>query len=112
MTIQIKFSKDDEKVGFVEGIVRIQGRRLFFKFNSSDIAQNMMAKLQAGGAIITSGRKWIRVNIFGTHELVKLGGEEFNPKEKTNEEIEIILTKFYQIQYARAGFEIVTTKLE
>lgn len=112
MTTQIKFTKEDQKMGLVEGLIRIKGKRVFFKFNNSDIAQNMVAKLQQGGAIITPGRKWIRVNMFGTHELVKLGGHEFNPQTKTNEAVEVILTEFYQIQYARAGFEINTSKIE
>lgn len=111
MVIQIKFTKDDPNMGNIKGLLRIDGKKLFFKFNNSDVANSMIAQLQQKGAIITNGRKWIRANIFGNHERVKLGGEEFDPKEKTPEQLEIILTQFYQVNYARAGFEIVTTKI-
>lgn len=112
MAIQINFEKQDPQMGHVKGILRIKGKRLFFKFNNSDIANNMMAQMQQRGAIITPGRKWIRVNLFGTHESVKLNGEEFNPQEKTPEQLEVIQTEFYQFQYTKAGFEVKTKKIE
>jgi len=111
MPTQIDFKKDDPNVGNVKGKLRIKGKDLFFKFNQSEVAQQMIAKMQSGGAIITPGRKWIKVNMFGNHEEVKMGNNVFEPKEKTSEELEIILTEFYQAQYTRAGFEVETKKI-
>lgn len=112
MVIQIKFKKKDEKMGEVKGLLRIEGKLLYYQFSNSDMAQTMLAKMQSGGAIITTGRKWMRVNIFGEHEEVKLGGRTFNPKETPEDQIEKILTEYFQVQYARAGFELTTEKLK
>lgn len=101
---QITFEKDDPSMGSISGILRIKGKICYFKYEQSAQAQAMMERLQASGAIITPGRKWIRVNLFGENKDVKLGNEEFNVDDKTEEEIEDILNKFFGEKYVQAGF--------
>jgi len=102
--IQINFKKLGTGAGDVEGILRIDGKILFYKFNDSKYAQQAMAQMQSKGAIITPGRGWIRVNMFGELVDVKLGNREFNVKETTEKEMEIILKEFYTENYIKAGF--------
>lgn len=103
---QIKFTKEDPNMGEVTGLLRIKGKLLFFKFNNHEYARQIMAEMQKKGAIITSGgsNRWIRVNIFGAIEEVKLGGIQFNVKEKSEDEVQDILTDFYMLNYTKAGF--------
>lgn len=102
--IQINFEKKGTGAGDVKGILRIDGKILFFKYNDNQYAQQAMAQMQSKGAIITPGRGWIRVNMFGVHEEVKLGGHVFNPQTISNEEVEIILRDFYIENYSKSGF--------
>ena len=98
---QINFKQNQ-----VKGILRIIGKDLFFKFNDSQYAQNMIFQMQQNGAIINISRTWVRVNIFGDNEYIKLGENEFNVKETSIEEIEQILCDFYAQKYKEAKFEV------
>lgn len=103
---QITFSKDnDANFGDVKGIVRIDGKILYFQFNNHQVAQNMMSQMQAKGAIITTGRKWIRVNMFGQLTDVKIGNYEFDVSKTSSGEVEEILKNFYMEKYIEAGFK-------
>ncbi len=104
---QINYEQKNEKVGDCKGILRIKDKLLYFKFNNNQYAQQMVAQMQERGAIITPGRGWIRVNIFGVIENVKLGNIEFNPQEKSEEEVELILYDFYLDHFTKAGFKCV-----
>jgi len=103
--IQIDFEKLGTGAGDVKGILRIDGKLIFYQFNSNQYAQQAIAQMQARGAIITPGRKWIRVNMFGEHEEVKIGNKEFNVKEVSNREVELILRDFYIQKYSESGFK-------
>ncbi len=102
--IQINFEKKGTGAGDVQGILRIDGKILFYKFNDSQYAQQAISQMQSKGAIITLGRGWVRVNMFGQLTDVKLGNREFNVKETTDKEMEIILRDFYVENYAKSGF--------
>ncbi len=104
---QITFKQKNSQLGDVKGILRIDKKLLYFKFNNTPQAQQMMVQMQKKGAIITPGgeRKWIRVNMFGNLDNVNLGKGEFNPKEKSDEEIEKMLFDFYLENYTKANFE-------
>ena len=101
---QLKFSKDDPSMGKIDGLMRVDKKILYFKYNQSQQAQAMMQSLQAKGAIITPGRSWIRVNLFGENKEVNLGNEQFNVDDKSDDEISNILIKFFAEKYAQAGF--------
>lgn len=102
--IQIICQKEDPNMGNVKVKIRIKGKIIFFKFNQSEIANQIMAKMQKAGAIITPGKGWIKVNIFGENKEIKLGTDEFNVNDKTDSEIEKILGNFYIINYTKTGF--------
>lgn len=111
MPIQIKFTKDDSNMGYIAGVLRIKGKKIYFKSKHSGYTDGMIAKLQTGGAVVTRGNgNWIRIDILRDLDWVKLGGEPFNPKELSENEIELILANYFQVQYARAGFKIKTDK--
>ncbi|MFW6173150.1 MAG: hypothetical protein ACOC5T_05340 [Elusimicrobiota bacterium] len=102
--IQINFEKKGTGAGDVKGILRIDNKLIFFQYNNNQYAQQAMAQMQAKGAIITPGRKWIRVNMFGDLEEVKLGNNEFNVKKISGEELELILRDFFLENYSKSGF--------
>ncbi len=108
---QLKFNKKDPTMGDVSGILRVDGKILYFKFNQSEPAQNMIATTKAKGAIVTEGRKWIRINIFAENKEVILNKEQFNVDEKTDDEVEDILIRFYGEKYTQAGFECEISEL-
>lgn len=105
---QLNFSKKDPKMGDISGILRVDKRICFFKFQDSQQAQAMINNMQTKGAIITPGRKWIRVNLFGNNKEVILGREQFNVDDKTDEEMEKILFTFFCEKYTQAGFDCKT----
>lgn len=102
---QLNFNKKDPKMGDISGILRVDGKTCFFKFKDSQHSQTMIAKMQTKGAIITPGRKWIKVNLFGENKEVILGREQFNIDDKTDSELENILFNFFSEKYTQAGFE-------
>jgi len=110
--IQINFEKKGTGAGDVQGILRIQGKILFYKFNDNQYAQQTITQMQAKGAIITMGRGWIMVNIFGQLTDIKLGNQEFNVQDKTDQEMEFILRDFYAENYVKSGFKIEVKEIE
>ena len=108
---QLKFKKQDQSVGEVEGILRIDGKICYFKFNNNEYASAMIDKMKAKGAAIVAGRKWIRVNMFVAGEEFILGKEKFNINEKTGDEIEKILLIFFNEKYIQAGFECESSEI-
>jgi len=101
---RLDFYKRDNSMGEINGTLLINKKICYFKYNQSQQAQAMMESLQSKGAIITPGRKSIRVNLFGDNKEVKMGDEQFNVDEKTDEEVEDILIKFFGLKYSQAGF--------
>jgi len=108
---QLKFNKKDPNMGDVSGILRIDGKILYFKFNQSEQAQAIITSTKARGAIVTEGRKWIRINIFAENKEVILNKEQFNVDDKTDNEVEDILLRFYSEKYTQAGFECEISEL-
>jgi hypothetical protein len=109
---QINFSQKGTPQGDINGIMRISGKLLYLKLNNNQYAQQFLAQMQQKGAIITLGRGWARINIFGVHDWVKLGDIEFNPQEKKDEEMEEILLRFYLQKYKEAKFELTWKEVE
>jgi hypothetical protein len=108
---QLNFSKKDPNMGDISGILRVDGIICYFKFQQSQQAQSLMENMAAKGAIITPGRKWIRVNIFGNNKEVILGREQFNVDDKKPEEVEKILFTFFSEKYTQAGFDCQVKEL-
>ena len=102
---QLNFNKKDSTIGDVSGILRVDGILCYFRFNESQQAQSMINNMKAKGAIVTPGRKWVRINIFGNNKEVILGREQFNVDDKSPEEVEKILFIFFSEKYTQAGFD-------
>ena len=103
---EITYSQKGSQMGDLKGVLRIIGKLLYFKFNNNQYAQQVVAQLQAKGAIINLGKGWIRVDMFRDLEEVRLGEKEFNTKKTSDEEIEELLHDFYINHFKKSGFKI------
>lgn len=103
---EIIYSQVHPNLGVLRGVCRILGKFLYFKFNNTEQANNMIAQLEQRGALIEQAGGWIKVFMFTKGEIYKLGGIEFNINEKSEEEMEQILYNFYYNQFTRMGFKI------
>lgn len=110
--LQIDYSQKSPEMGELKCILRVDGRHLFFQFNNSGHAQQVMAQLQQKGAIIVPGNKWIKVDMFGIHEEVKLGNEIFSLTKTPKDTVEKILGDFYMENFTKAGFKCKIKKLK
>ena len=73
--------------------------------NSTDYVNKLIADFEKKGASIVKGNGgWMRVDIIKDTPTVKLGDVTFEPKEKTPEEIEVILYEFFFKKYREAKF--------
>jgi len=104
---ELNIKQTHPQLGKVEGIMRILGHIIFLKFNSNQYAEQVITMLQSKGAVITRGKGWIRVNMFGTNKSAKLGNMEIWLEEETPEQIEIKLRDFFKQKYLEAKFEVV-----
>ena len=94
--------------GKIQIYCRIDGKFIYFKFNSSQYANQMVAQMKMKGADIEFGKhnNWIKVDIIKDNELVKFGNMELDIKEMTNSEIEDFLLNFYKQKYEEAKFKV------
>lgn len=106
MPKEIKFSQKNATYGQINGVMRVIGRSLYYPNNNSPQVLQVLSQLKSGGAKLTYSPKWIQIDIFGENTLVKLGNEEFNLSQSSNEEIEQKLYVFYMLQYKKAGFNV------
>lgn len=94
--------------GLIKGLLRIQGKILYFKCNNNNYSAQMLNQMRARKAEIVEGDGWIRIDLFKNQESpeIILGDYKFNIEETPEEEIENILTKFYVTQYTKAKFQV------
>ena len=89
--------------------LRFIGKHIFMKGvqNSSHYVDNVIADMRNKGAIVQKGNGgWMRIDIIQDHEVVKLGEQEFNPKEVSEETVEEILYNFYAEKFTQAKFAV------
>lgn len=108
MPKEIIFEQRNPKLGLIKGVLRIVGRIIFLKFNNLKYSKDLISQMKLRGAKVVQGRNWIRVDMFHNKENVKLGNNEFNVKEKSDDEMELILYNFYLNQYIKSGFKIIS----
>lgn len=99
---EFKFYKDN-----VSGIFRVIGRYLFFKYSNTEQSKMIINEFMKKGVNVQEGRGWIRVDLIGKRELIKLGDYEISTDEPLDD-IEIKLYKFYTEQYRKLGFKVET----
>jgi len=99
---EINFKKSTPK-GLVSGILRIINKDLFFKYNDTNYSKQIIKNFRDKGVDIEEGKGWIKVNLLGKNEVIKLGEIEID-KEEPNETIEKKLFDFYLNQYKIMGF--------
>ena len=103
---EITFIKTDSPFGKIKGTLRIIGKILYYKFNENQYSTQIIEQLKQKGAMITRAKGWIRIDMFIDKDKVKLNDKEFNINETPEEEIENILTEFYQNKYKTSGFQV------
>ena len=100
---QFKFMKSTGQ-GIVDGVIRILGKFIYFKYNDSTYAKQAVASYRSKGIKIEEGKGWVRVDILGENPVVKLGEYEIDQEEDPEYEIEDKLYNFYKEQFTIAGF--------
>jgi len=103
---QLTYTQNNPQLGKLKGVLRIIGKMLYFKFNNSQQANQMIQQMQSKGAVIIMGRKWIKIDMFRGQEYVKLGEKEFDVSKLSDNEAEKILFDFYKAQFTKANFEV------
>lgn len=103
---QLIYTQENPQLGKIKGVLRIIGKLLYFKFNNSQQANQMIQQMQSKGAVIIMGRKWIKIDMFRDREYVKLGEKEFDVSKLSDDEVEKILFDFYKTQFKKANFEV------
>ena len=92
--------------GTIKGVLRIVHTKIFFKYNDSQMARNVIEEYRKKGVKVTFSSKndWIMVEPFEGFELIKLRDKELDIKESTVEETEQFLIDFYESEYKRLGY--------
>lgn len=111
MPKEIIFEQKNPQVGKVKGKLRIINHLLFIKVNSLQYAQQLIKKFRDAGCSVDMGKGWIQINLFYTHNPIRLGNEELNYKEEKPGIIENKLYNFYMIQYAKSGMKVEGNEL-
>ena len=104
----LKAAQFNPNSGKVQIFCRIDGKFIYFKFNSNQYASQMVAQMKSKGAEIEFGKHntWIRIDIIRDNDFVKFGDIELDVKEMSNEQIEDFLVKFYKQKYEEAKFKV------
>ena len=100
---QINFKKQSQQ-GLIDGILRVHEKFIFFKYKDSDTSKQVMNEFRKKGLNIEEGKGWIKLDLLGTNELVKLGDYEIDQKSDSLEQIEEKLFNFYKNKYKEMGF--------
>lgn len=107
---ELKFEKPSQLGNVVIRMI-IAGKVIFFKFNQTPQAEQVVKFYKERGAIIdkSANGEWIKVDIFSnrTESVVILGNEEIDLEEDSDEKIEEKLTNFYIVNYIKQGFRRV-----
>lgn len=104
---QLKATKQEQSMGLVSLHVRVIGRAFFIKGNhiGDKYVRKFVDDLRKKGAVVLVGNGgWIRADIVGDNNFVKLGDVEFHPKEIPTKELEGHLFDFLFRKYKEAGF--------
>lgn len=104
---EFKFRKQTPQ-GNVDGICRISGKMIYFKYNDSNQARQVLDEFRKKGINIREGKGWIQVDLLGSNDSVQLGDSYIDIQEDSDEEIEEKLFKFYVAQYNKLGFYVDT----
>jgi hypothetical protein len=102
---QFKFKKNAPN-GLISGICRIHEKFIFFKYEQSDQAKNVINEFKKKGISVETGKGWIKIDLLKDYEEVKLKDVTIDTIEDSLEEIEIKLFNFYINQYKSLGFYV------
>lgn len=102
---EIKATQINTAYGELTVRMRFFEKYIFIKSNNSQQRTQVIDQLKSGGAeVIENDSGWVRVDMIKDHERVRLGGQEFNPQEKSWEELEQIMVDFFSNKYEEAKF--------
>lgn len=99
------------QIGEVKVVLRIIGKLLFFKYNQTKEAQQLINQFRARGVRIEESKEWIKVYLFVDKSgLIKIGDIEIDLDSEPEESIENKLAQFYAFQYIKQGFRFASLK--
>ena len=104
---QLTFKKSTNQ-GLIEGILRVSGKFIYFKYNNTTQSKQAIDNFREKGIEIKEGKGWIQVDLLKDRESVNLGSIFIDTLEESDEQIEEKLFKFYKDQYTKLGFYIET----
>ena len=102
---QINFKKQSPQ-GLIDGTLRVHEKFIFFKYKDSTTSKQVMNEFRKKGLNIEEGKGWIKLDLLGTNELVKLGDYEIDQNNDSLDKIEEKLFNFYKNKYKEMGFYI------
>lgn len=92
-------------------VYRFLGRKIYIKFNNLKYAAGFLAQIQAKGGRVAQGRNWLEVDMFGSHKTAKLGEENLDLENDSEDKIEEVLVKFFYEKLKLQQFEIKMEEL-
>jgi len=105
---QIRATKNTPQ-GIAVVLMRFIGKDIFIKKKKgSPEAINLINQYRQKGIKVWESREWIRIDLLGDETLIKLGQNEIDFKDMTEEEKEKTLADFYIDIYKKGGFIVET----
>lgn len=98
--------------GIADGVLRVIGRFLFFKYTDSAQTRQVIENFRSKGVGIWEGKGWIKVDLIGDNEVFRLGEHEYIVNEISEEAMENVFFNFYMEQYKKMGFYVKETQYE
>lgn len=103
---ELKFIKETQ-LGKIIVNLRIIKNLLYFKYNETQYAKQVISQFKAKGVKIREGKNWIEVDLFGDNKEAKIGEYLIDLETDSQEKIEKNLEDFYLTQYIKSGFKLV-----
>lgn len=105
---QLTFKKASPQ-GNVDGILRVINKFIYFKYNNTRKSIQIINEFKKKGIKVEEGKGWIRIDLIGDNESIKLKEIIIDTLEDSEEEIEEKLYNFYLNEYKNLGFFIQET---
>lgn len=106
--IQIRASKNTPN-GVCSILMRFIDKNIFIKKKqNSPESMNLINQYREKGVKVIERREWIKLDIFGDNELVKLGDKEIDLSKMNEDEKERAISDFYIETYKKGGFIVET----
>ena len=90
----------------INPVYRFDGKIIYLKVNNMTYANQLIAQIQMKGGKVQRGRNWLKLDIIGSNEKIKLGNKILYINNMAEHEIEMDFVEFIHATLKTAGFEI------